>query len=104
MTFKMNNRSWEIKEISQEKLKEISDNKTEEGTYFGLTCYDTQIIYLWEKLDKEAKKQTLIHELVHCYKGCYITLQEMNFTEDIICDICANSHDMIEEIVKNYFK
>ena len=103
MKFKINGREWEIIEAPQEKLKEIQKDKSEQGEYFGLTCYDTQKIYLWNTLTKEAKRQTLMHELMHCYIGVYCSFQDMTWTEDIICNLCANAHDTIETITKAYF-
>ena len=49
------------------------------------------------------KEQTLKHELMHCYIGCYLFNSEKEYTEEDLCNISANSHDIIHEIVKQYF-
>lgn len=104
MKFKINNRTWEIIEENQEKIKEIDNEKDEKVTIYGLTCYDTQKIYLWNKLCYEAKIQTLKHELFHCYVGCYCSFSSLELNEEVMCNLSANSHDIIHEIVEKYFK
>jgi len=103
MEFEMNNRKWEIKEIPQEMFE--PDDPNEKGNCFGLCDYEQQIIYLWENLHQQQKRATLIHELVHCYIGCYLSFEDIgNYPEDVMCNICANSHDIIHKIVEDYFK
>lgn len=103
MKFKMNNRDWEIKEIPQEMFETTSDPK-EQGNCFGMCAYDEQIIYLWDKLHEQQKKATLMHELLHCYIGCYFSFEDIsNYPEDVMCNICANSHNIIHNIVEEYF-
>lgn len=105
MKFEINGRHWEILEADQKKMCEI-ENEPEDThlKFFGLTVYETQKIYLWEKLEKEQKRQTLMHELMHCYIGNYVSFQDLQLTEDVMCNISANSHDIIHEIVEKYFK
>lgn len=102
MKFKMNNRTYEIKEVSQEDLRlEIGEI---DGDYFGLTIPKKQEIWLWKDLNEEQKRITLMHELSHCYMFCYITFNKTEFNEDDWADISANSHDIIHKIVEDYFK
>lgn len=102
MKFEMNNRTWYIKEVSKQFLDEKYAT-VEDGEMFGITDYQEQIIYLWEELHQEQKRQTLIHELTHCYIGCYMSFEDMEWHVDVICNLVGNSHDIIHEIVKNYF-
>ena len=104
MKFKINNRTWTIEEASQEKLREEAEDKENKGWYHGLTIYSKQKIYIWRDMNKEAKRQTLIHELLHCYIGTYCSFQDMNYTEEMLCNICSNSHDIIHKIVEDYFR
>lgn len=105
MKFKMNNRDWEIIECNQAKMNEIEET-SENGIdkYFGLCCYDKQIIYLWEDLHEQQKRETLMHELIHCYIGAYCSFEDVVWNTDLVCNISANSHDIIHEIVEDYFK
>lgn len=107
MKFKINNREWEIIELSQEKIKEKIkeyDGEVEEkGIYFGSTQTSNQKIYLDKDLCIDQKKQTLMHELMHCYIVCFL-FSTKNYDEEDLCNISANSHDLIHEIVEQYFK
>ena len=105
MKFKMNNRDWKIIECNQTKMNEVEGTVEENGSkYFGLCCYDKQIIYLWEDLHEQQKRETLMHELIHCYMGVYCSFEDVAWNTDLVCNICANSHDMIHKIVNDYFK
>lgn len=105
MNFIMNGNTWEIKELSQ---KEICKEKEVEydlsvGDYFGVTFFKKQLIVLDKDLSVTQKRKTLRHELVHCYIGSYISFEDINnWNEDQICDLVANSYDIIEEIINNY--
>lgn len=108
MRFKINNRNWEIKELSQEEMKQhITDYKWDgqpgEGRYYGQTYFDEQTIYLDKDLHIEQKRQTLMHELGHCYIGVFITHQTEKYDEETVVNILSNSHDIIHEIVDRYF-
>ena len=107
MKFEMNNRQWEIIELSQDEIQQhISDYKydgePEIGRYFGQTYFSEEKIYIDKDLNIGQKKQTLMHELMHCYIGCYLYHGE-NYTEEDICNISACSHNIIHEIVEKYF-
>lgn len=104
MKFEMNNREWEIEEASQEEMCRIENvDQSNELKFFGLCVYEEQKIYLWDKMCIEQKRQTLMHELMHCYIACYCSFEDMTWNEDLLCNISANSHDIIHEIVKKYF-
>ena len=76
MEFKINNRSWVIEEVSEVFLKEILQNKILDDEKItmanGLTDFQKQIIYLNEDLHIDQKRQTLLHELMHCYIRTFI--------------------------------
>ena len=100
----MNERLWEIEEIEQSRFYATEDEK-ERGDCYGMCVYNEQKIYLWKDLCKEQKRQTLMHELMHCYIGSYISFEDIeNFNEDVMCNISANSHDIIHKITEEYFK
>lgn len=101
MKFKMNNDEWKIKEVAQKDFDK--DDDEQDGYYYGRTKYATQEVWLWKDLKHEKKRRTLIHELTHIYISTYITNQSMDFNEEKLCDIAANSHDIIHNIVEKYF-
>lgn len=109
MKFKINNREWVIKELSQEEIKQHMidykyDGQPSDGRYFGQTYFDEQTIYLDKDLHKEQKRQTLMHELGHCYIGTFITHQNKEYDEETVVNLISNSHDIIHEIVEDYFR
>ena len=107
LDFYMNNCKWTIYEV-EEKVFWEDDGKLEEmkednGYFFGRCKYVKQEIWLCNEIPLEQRKKTLYHELLHCYKGCYITFEELNnMPEDFCCDLFANSHDIIHSIVEEY--
>ena len=114
MKFKMNNVEYIIKEVSQKEYKELRVIEDEEdgveisdvknGIYQGSTHHTKGIVYIDKNLPHEIKRKTLIHELTHCYIREYITHEEKTYSEEMVADIVANSHDTIHKIVKDYFK
>ena len=106
LDFYMNNSKWTIYEVEQ-KLFWEDDGKLDEMNsgveFLGRCKFLPQEIWIFKDLSLEQKKKTLYHELLHCYKGCYITFEELNnIPEDFCCDISANSHDIIHSIVEEY--
>ena len=103
MRFTFNDVTYEIKEVEQ---KDFWDYQCDEqdGYYYGQTHFQTQEVWLDKDLSYEKKKKTLYHELMHCYIREFVTTRDIEPTEEIMCDISANSHDSIHEIVERYFK
>ena len=108
MKFKMNNREWQIIEVPQKKFWEDDnelDKMNNKETYFGRTKYKYNEIWIDEELPISLKRKTLYHELMHCYKGNYICFYNLDGQdEDFWCELSANSHDIIHDIVERYFK
>lgn len=103
MKFEINGSYYTINEVSQDELqKEIASD--EDGYYYGQTRFRKQLILIDKDLPKERKKKTLYHELIHVYIREYVSTRDIDLTEELLCDISANSHDMIHEIVKHYFE
>lgn len=102
--FIMNNVKYKIVEVEQQDFWEHEQNE-QVGYYYGQSHFMTQEVWLEKSLSKDKKKKVLYHELMHCYIREYLTGQDItNGEEEIICDLCANSHDLIHEIVERYFK
>lgn len=104
MTFIINNEKWKIKEVKQYEFWEYEKKEQDGGYYQGQIHYNRNEIWLDVDLPKDKKKKTLYHELMHCYINTHISTYDFDLTEDIICDISANSHDIIHQIAKDYFK
>lgn len=107
MNFEINGRNWKIKEIEQKYFWEDDgelDKMNNEEYFFGRTKYDLQEIWICKDISIEQKRKTLYHELLHCYRGMYLTFSTLDGqNEELWCDICANSHDIIHKIVEDYF-
>ena len=111
MKFKINDREWTIKEVEQEEFWKDEGEESKIGTpeyhttyHFGRCIYKIQEIWLWKDISIEQKRKTLYHELLHCYRGSYISMNELSGDEDFWCDVTSNSHDIIHKIVEEYFK
>ena len=101
--FRINRSDYVIKEVSQEELlKTIVDE--EDGYYYGQTRFPIQTIFIDKDLSYERKKKTLYHELMHVYIREYLTTRDISPNEEVMCDISANSHDIIHDIVEGYFE
>lgn len=99
----MNEVLYEIKEVEQKEFYK-SSNDEEDGYYYGQSHFHTQEVWIDKDLPEYKKRKTLYHELTHIYIKEYLTTQDINPNEEVLCDICANSHDIIHKIVDNYFK
>ena len=104
MKFKINGIDWKIEEKNQEEIKTIINTKKAENVenvksldsrFFGITYPDDLVIYLDKDLPEQRKKLTLLHELTHCDK---------QYSEEDVCDIASNSHDIVKNIVDKYFR
>lgn len=108
MEFIINNQKWKIVELNQEdirtEMKKRNDHMEEYGKYYGLTCADTQNIFIDKDLCQDRKRNTLLHELGHCYIITYITHLDKKYNEEDVADIISNSHDIIRNVVDKYFK
>ena len=104
MKFKMNDREWIIKEVEQNELCSAHNDFSGDGCYYGTTFPDIQEIWLYKDIKKETKEKTLYHELMHCYIEEYVSLELEDYKEETMCNISANSHDIIHKIVEDYFK
>jgi len=102
MKFKMNNVEYIIKEVSQDYLNSEKIDE-EDGYYYGKTYFMTQEVCIDKDTSLERKRKTLIHELTHVYIREYLTTRDINTDEEVVCDVHANSHDIIHKIVEDYF-
>lgn len=103
MKFKMNDMEWVIKCASADEVKAVFDDKDKDSYYYGSTTLSKQEILINNEVSLEKQKETLYHELMHCYIYCYLC-DGLQFDEEGICNISAKSHNMIHKIAEDYFK
>lgn len=103
MKFVINKHKWEIINIPNDKMQEMYKQITgiTDAFAYGLTQYSRQKIYINKDLNPEQIIATLKHELAHCYLWTY-GFREVDYNQEIVCDIVANSNEFINEIVKRY--
>lgn len=101
MMFEMNNVKYLIKEVEQQDFYKIEDG---DGYYYGQSHFQTQEIWLDKNQPIEKKRKILYHELTHVYIREYLTSRDIDPNEEVLCDIAANSHDIIHKIVEDYFE
>ena len=105
--FRMNEKTWFIREDSQvniQRMMQERGNEVERGSkWYGLTMPDTHTITLDKDLYIDRKRQTLLHELAHCYIVSYICHMDKSYCEEEVADIVANSIDIINRIATEYF-
>ena len=102
MKFKMNELEWSIKDATADEVKAVFNDKNEESYYYGSTTMSTQEILINKEATKEKQRETLYHELMHCYIYCYLC-DGLQFDEEALCNISAKSHNMIHKICEDYF-
>lgn len=114
MKFTMNGVEYTIKEVSQEEYKKyrIEEDKKNQieitndintGVFFGASHQYVNVIFLDKALPFDRKRRVLTHELTHCYIAEYITHEDKTFSEEDVAEIAANSHDVVHQIVEDYF-
>lgn len=103
MEFWMNNVKYVILERDQKDFWDFQIDE-QDGYYYGQSHFQTQVVWIDKSLSEEKKRKTLFHELTHVYIREYLTSRDIEPTEEVMCDIAANSHDIIHKIVESYFE
>lgn len=101
MEFEMNGTVWEIQETTEDVIKNLSLDNTLD--YFGLSLFFEQQIFIRKDLSRARKRKTLYHELTHVYLNEFVNSNIDKVSEEELCEIVANSHDIIHNIVEDYF-
>jgi len=75
---------------------------------FGQTVYDTLTIYIRDNLCEEAKKRTLVHEIVHALLNAQGGINRRTFELEDLCEFVAWNSEYInhiaDEVWKEYMK
>ena len=110
MEFYANGLKWEIikedndrfHEIRREKGREQNEQIKDDLFCYGFTNPVEQKIYLNGILCEQQLRQTLIHELVHCWLWS-IGASYTTYCEDAVCDTVSASYEFIHRVVEEYF-
>ena len=94
MKFKMNYLEWTIRYATANEVKAVFNDKNEDSYYYGSTTLSKQEILINNEVSLEKQKETLYHELMHCYIYCYLC-DGIQFDEEGICNISAKRYVMI---------
>nr|DAY03329.1 MAG TPA: PORTAL PROTEIN [Caudoviricetes sp.] len=100
MRFKANNLSWNIDFVNEDKSLMNSDN----GMYFGLTEYKSQQISIRTGLSKEMTRETVIHELVHCFLFSFGVCGFTSLNEEQVCNFVGSHLDKIYDITEKVYE
>ena len=102
MKFIMNELEWNVRYASADEVKAVFNDKNEDSYYYGSTTLSKQEILINRESTKEKQKETLCHELMHCYIFCYLC-DGIQFDEEGVCNISAKSHNIIHKIAEDFF-
>ena len=106
MTFKINNVSYKIIELTISQLREEYSKEypnTQDNVYiYGRTDYIGHRILLNKDLCLEERIRTLKHELCHCWLWNTANANQETYNEEHICEIVACCNDFITEISEKY--
>lgn len=104
MKVEINNEEWEIFIVPKESIKDRynEENNAEATFVFGLTIYNEHEIWINDSMCFTEKLRTLRHELTHCYIWSYGLYNVEHYTEEMVCDIVAESYGIIERIVLQF--
>lgn len=105
MEFVINNEDWKIKLVDKDTLKKRYDeeNGTDSTFVFGLTIYPEQEIWINKDMCDDQQMRTLWRELTHCYIWSFGLNNAPHYTEEMVCDIVAASHEIIDDIIENFY-
>jgi Zn-dependent peptidase ImmA (M78 family) len=103
MKFEINGDIWTILEMTNEEL--LNKYGEEDDTFlYGFCEYPTNTIYLVKEQSIQQKKNTLKHELTHCWLFESGYGFRDNYSKEEVCNISACSNHFINTIVKQYNK
>lgn len=103
MKFKMNDLEFEIKYASANEVKAVFNDESPESYYYGATTLSEQRILINREVSKEKQRETVYHELMHCFIYCYL-MEGMQFDEEGLCNISSKSHNIIHNIAEKFIK
>lgn len=105
MKFKMNDHTWEIVEVGNDEIFDEYNKDADTSDIarlYAFVRYSDHKLFLNVNNCYYSQNRALLHELMHIYIYEYCSW-EMNFNEEIVCDLMSNSHDLIHKIADKYW-
>lgn len=99
MKFIVNNLKWVIEYVNADSTSMNNSN----GLFLGLTEYDIQHISIRSGLTKEMTRQTVVHELCHCFLFSYGITCDW-YDEEQVCNFFGSHADMITSLTDKFMK
>lgn len=99
MKFTVNCLKWVIEYVNADSIVMNNSN----GLFLGLTEYDSQHISIRSGLSKEMTRQTVVHELCHCFLFSYGITCDW-YDEEQVCNFFGSHADVIISIADKFMK
>ena len=99
MKFTVNGLKWVIEYVNADSTSMNNSN----GLFLGLTEYDSQHISIRTGLSEGLTRQTVIHELCHCFLFSFGMTCDW-YDEEQMCNFFGSHADMIIGIADKFMK
>ena len=99
MKFTVNGLKWCMEYVSADNISMNNDG----GKFLGLTEYDKQYISIRTELSQHLTRQTVIHELSHCFLFSYGISCDW-YDEEQVCNFIGSYADQIIRITDKFMK
>ena len=99
MKFTVNKLDWNIEYIDADNVQV----NNEDGCFLGLTDYLEQKIIIRTGLTEQMTRQTVVHELVHCFLMSH-AVHTSCYDEEQICNFLGAYIDDIMELTNKFMK
>lgn len=103
MRIRIYNETWTVTEVTQERLQELMEDKTDDFTYWGLCQQFHNEIYLLKELGPQRKKAVLYHEVTHAITAIECG-KDGKYSEEDLCNFIGQHFAELNNVVKEYFK
>ena len=99
MKFIVNKLEWSIKHVNEDKVL----LNHEDETFLGLTDYIKQTISIRKGMSEQLTRQTVIHELCHCFLFSFGISTE-SYDEEQVCNFFGSHADTILDLTDKFMK
>lgn len=99
MEFTVNKLNWKMEYIDSENVQV----NNEDGCFLGVTDFIDQRIIIRKGLTEQMTRQTVIHELCHCFLMSY-AVHTSCYDEEQVCNFLGAYIDDILELTNKFMK